>query len=183
MPRRLVALPGFVAFALAAGAAFAADTPRPPATSSDPCLAQLRSSQSKWVECDAQFETDDAAQAELSRQTFDVLQNARCGGRIRVLRSALISALITNGVLQLDPHEILCSVATSGGSEQQVTLTVAPKVSFAAGRIADISPGLIRIANLPDLLVGPLRSAAESEFVRGQLTRGLNAYLESVLRK
>jgi hypothetical protein len=183
MRRSLTVLLAFIAIRLAMPAALAAEALRTAATSGDPCLAQLRGGPSKWVECDAQFETDPAAQAELSRQTFDMLQNARCGGRIRVLRSALMSALITNGTLQLDPHEILCSVATSGGSKQQLTLTVAPKVSFSGGRIADVSPGLIGIANLPDLLVGPLRSAAESEFVRGQLTRGLNAYLENVLRK
>ena len=147
------------------------------------CIAQLRAAQAEWIECDAQFETDAATQAELSRQTFDMLQKARCGGRIRVQRAALVSALMRNGVLELDPQDILCNVQTSYAGESQLALTVAPRVSFEAGRIADISPRLQRVAQLPDLLVAPLRAAAESQFVRGQLTRALNLYLEQALGK
>jgi hypothetical protein len=147
------------------------------------CMAQIRGGQSERIECYAEFETDAATQAELARQTFDMVKKARCGGTIRVPRAALFGALVGNGALQLDPHDILCSVTTGGGSESQVTLTVAPKVQFQAGRIADISPGLIGISNLPELLVLPLRSVAESDFVRGQLTNALNLYLEQALRK
>jgi hypothetical protein len=167
--------------ALSTTCAVAAEADEP--VTADRCMAQIQAGRSDWIECYAEFETDAAAQEELSRQTFDMVQGARCGGTIRVLRAALTRALILNGVLELDPHEVLCSIATSGGAESQVTVTLAPKVSFQAGRIADISPRILSIADLPNLLVGPLRSAAESDFVRGQLTKGVNMYLEQALQK
>ena len=158
---------------------------QPAVPKADQCLEELRGSQSKWIECYGAFETDGDAQAELARQTFDMVRNARCGGTIRVLRAALMNALARNGVLELDPQDVLCSLTTSGDSEPQVsiTLTLAPKVLFQAGRIADISPRLVGITNLPEVLVAPLRTAAESEFVRGQLTKGLNMYLEQAFPK
>ena len=112
-----------------------------------------------------------------------MVRNAKCGGTIRVLRGALMDALARNGVLELDPQDVLCSITTSGDSESQVTLTLAPKVLFQAGKIVDISPRLIGITDLPDFLVAPLRSAAESEFVRDQMAKGLNMYLEQAFPK
>ena len=156
---------------------------QPAVPKADQCLVELRGGQSKWIECYGAFETDGSAQAELSRQTFDMVRNAKCGGTIRVLRAALMNALARNGVLELDPQDVLCSITTSADSEPEVTITLAPKVLFQANRIVDISPRLVSITNLPDFLVTPLRSAAESEFVRGQLTKGLNVYLEQAFPK
>ncbi len=157
---------------------------QPAVPKADQCLEELRDRQSKWIACYGAFETDGSAQAELSRQTFDMLRNAKCGGTIRVLRAALMNALARNGVLELDPQDVLCSVTTSGDSESQVTLTLtlAPKVLFQ-GEESSISPRLVGITNLPDFLVAPLRSAAESEFVRGQMAKGLNMYLEQAFLK
>ncbi|HTS51687.1 MAG TPA: hypothetical protein VMH26_00275 [Burkholderiales bacterium] len=165
-----VALP--TAYATIGGAA------QPTVLKADPCVEELRGGQSQWIECYGVFETDDSTQAELSRQTFDMVRSARCGGTIRVLRAALMKALAGNGVLELDPQDVLCSITTSGDSKPQLTITLAPRVLFQEKRIADISPRLMSITSLPDFLVTPLRSAAESEFVRSQLTRGLNVYLE-----
>ena len=156
---------------------------QPPMLKADQCLEELRGGQSKWIECYGAFETDGSTQAELSRQTFDMVRNAKCGGTIRVLRAALMNALAGNGVLELDPQDVLCSITTSAASEPQVTITLAPKVLFQAKRIVDISPRVVSISSLPDFLVAPLRSAAESEFVRGQLTKGLNVYLEQAFPK
>jgi len=153
------------------------------APKTDQCLEELRAGQSEWMECYGAFETDASAQAELSRQTFDMVRNARCGGTIRVLRIALMNALASNGILDLDPQEVLCVITTTGDSEPQVTITLAPKVFFQDKRIIDISPRLIKITNFPDFVVAPLRSAAESQFVRHQLVKGLNTYLEQVFPK
>jgi len=151
---------------------------QPTAPKADPCIEQLRAGRSEWMECYGEFETDANAQAELSRQTFDMVRNAKCGGRIRVLRTALMDALAGNGVLDLDPQEVLCIITTTGDATPEVTMTLAPRVFFQAKRIVDVSPRLLKISNFPDFVVGPLRSAAESEFVRGQLVKGLNTYLE-----
>jgi hypothetical protein len=96
-----------------------------------------------------------------------------------------MNALARNGMLELDPQDVLCSITTSADSQPQVTIavTIAPKVLFQSERIVDISPRLLSITNLPDFLVAPLRSAAESEFVRGQLAKGLNMYLEQAFPK
>ncbi len=162
-----------------------AEAAKPAVPKADPCVEEIRVGQSKWIQCYGEFETDPGVQAELSRQTFDIVRKAKCGGTIRVLRAALMSALARNGELELDPQDVLCRITTSGDSEAQVavTLTLAPKVLFQAKRIVDISPRLVSITNLPEFLVAPLRSAAESEFVRGQLTNGLNVYLEQAFPK
>jgi hypothetical protein len=170
-------------FALSLGYATIGEAAQPAVPKTDPCLKELRGGQSKWIECYGAFETDGSAQAELSRQTFDMMSNARCGGTIRVLRAALMNALARNGVLELDPQELLCSITTSGDSELQVTIVLAPTLLFQAKRIVDISPRIVGITNVPDFLVAPLRSAAESEFVRGQLTKGLNVYFEQAFPK
>jgi hypothetical protein len=153
------------------------------APKADQCVEQLRSGHSEWIECYGAFETDASAQAELSRQTFDMVSNAKCGGTIRVQRAALMNALASNGVLELAPHDVLCSIETNADSVPQVTITLAPKVLFRAKRVVDISPNLVRITSLPDFLIAPLRSAAESEFVRSQLVKGLNVYLEQAFPK
>jgi len=179
MPRCSIQI---LALALAMGSATIVAAAEP-AVKADQCIEELRAGRSAWIECYSAFETDANAQAELSRQTFDMVRNAKCGGKIRVQRSALTNALADNGVLELDPQELLCIITTTGDSAPQVTITVAPKVFFRAKRIVDISPRLMKITNFPDFVVAPLRSAAESEFVRGQLVKGLNAYLEQAFPK
>ena len=180
MLRSLVEL---LIFALLMAYAMIGRAAQPAVPKADQCVEQLRAGRSEWFECYGAFETDDSAQAELSRQTFDMVRNAKCGGNIRVLRAALMNALARNGVLELDPQIVLCSITTSGDSEPQVTITLAPKVLFQARRVVDISPRLMSITSLPDFLVAPLRSAAESEFVRNQLVKGLNVYLEQAFPK
>ena len=147
------------------------------------CVEELRTGQSEWIECRGAFEADASAQEELAKQTFDMVRNARCGGTIRVQRAALMSALARNGILELDPQDVLCSVDTKGDFAPQVTLTLAPRVLFQGKRIADISPNLVRVTNFPEFMMGPLRSAAESEFVRKQLVKGLNTYLQQAFPK
>ncbi len=173
----------FLIFALPMAYATIGEAAQLAVPNADRCLEQLRAGRSEWFECYGAFETDASAQAELSRQTFDMVRNARCGGTIRVLRAALMNALARNGVLELDPQDVQCSITTTGDSEPQVTITLAPKVLFQAKRVVDISPRLVTITSLPDFLVAPLRSAAESEFVRGQLVKGFNVYLEQAFPK
>jgi hypothetical protein len=170
-------------FALPIAFATIAEAAQPAVPKIDRCLEELRAGRSEWMECYGAFETDASAQAELSRQTFDMVRNAKCGGTIRVHRIALMNALAGNGVLDLDPQEVLCSITTTGDSAPQVTITLAPRVFFQANRIIDISPRLMKITNFPDFVVAPLRSAAESEFVRNQLVKGLNTYLEQAFPK
>jgi hypothetical protein len=172
-------------FVLAVVTAFASasEAAQPSAPAEDQCVEELKSGQSEWVECRGAFETDASAQEELARQTFDMVRNARCGGTIRVQRAALMNALARNGILELDPQNLLCSVDTKGDFAPQATLTLAPKVLFQGKRIADISPNLVRVTNFPEFMMGPLRSAAESEFVRKQLVKGLNTYLQQAFPK
>jgi hypothetical protein len=92
-------------FALPMAYATIGEAAQPAVPKADQCLEQLRAGRSKWFECYGAFETDASAQAELSRQTFDIVRNAKCGGTIRVLRAALMNALARNGVLELDPQD------------------------------------------------------------------------------
>ena len=153
------------------------------APAADQCVEELKSGQSEWIQCYGAFETDSNVQGELAKETFDMVRSARCNGTIRVQRVALMSALARNAVLELDPQDVLCSVETKGDFAPQVTLTLAPKVLFQGKRIADISPNLMRVTNFPEFMMGPLRSAAESEFVRKQLVKNLNTYLQQAFPK
>ena len=179
----LRALVQILTFALAMAFGTIGESAQPAVPQADRCLEELRAGQSEWMECYGAFETDANAQAELSRQTFDMVRNAKCGGTIRVQRTALMNALAGNGILDLDPQEVLCSITTTGDSTPQVTITLAPRVFFQGKRIVDISPRLMKITNFPDFVVAPLRSAAESQFVRNQLVKGLNTYLEQAFPK
>ena len=170
-------------FALPMACAMIGEAAQPAVPKADQCVDQLRSGRSEWFECYGAFETDASAQAELSRQTLDMVKNAKCGGTIRVPRAALMTALAGNGALELAPQDVLCSIQTTGDFAPQVTITLAPKVFFQANRISDISPRLVSITSLPAFFVVPLRSAAESEYVRSQLVKGLNAYLEQAFPK
>jgi len=148
------------------------------ATSDNPCVEQFRSGRSAWVECYGAFETDSSAQEELASLTFELIKGARCSGTMRVRRAALAKAVTENRVLELDPQDILCVLATSMDASPEVTITLAPKITFRDKRAVDVSPRLLRISSLPELLIPPLRSGAESAFVRKQLVKELNRVLE-----
>lgn len=156
----------------AAGAAPAA------ATSGNQCVDQFRSGHSAWIECYGAFETDSRAQEELSNRTFELIQGAKCAGTMRVRRAALTNAVTNDGVLELDPQDILCVIATSADASPEVTITLAPRIIFQGKRALDVSPRVMRISSLPEFLVSPLRSGAELGFVRKQLTKELNRVLE-----
>jgi hypothetical protein len=172
-----------VAFALPVAYATVSEAAQPGALKVDQCLEEIKTGLSESIECYAAFETDATSQEELSRQTFSMVRNAKCGGTLHFKRAALISALAGNGMLELAPQDLLCSIETAGDHAAQATITVAPKVWFRAKRIVDISPSLVSITSLPDFLVAPIRSAAESQFVRSQLVKGLNTYLEQAFPK
>lgn len=158
--------------------------PTPAATTAqNQCLDQFRSGQSVWVECYGAFETDSAAQEELSNRTLDLIKGAKCGGTMRVQRAALIDAVANNGILELDPQDILCVIATSADASPEVTITLAPKITFRGKRAIDVSPRVTGISSLPEFLTSPLRSGAESGFVRKQLTKELNRVLEQAFPK
>jgi len=147
-------------------------------TSENPCVEQFRSGRSAWVECYGAFETDSSAQEELANLTFELIKGARCSGTMRVRRAALTKAVTDNGVLELDPQDILCVLATSMDASPEVVITLAPKITFRDKRALDVSPRLLRISSLPEFLTAPLRSGAESAFVRKQLVKELNRVLE-----
>jgi hypothetical protein len=161
----------------------AAHSAPPDAAAIDQCLEQVRSGRTEWIECYGSFETDSGAQAELSKQTFDIVRSAKCDGAIRLRRAALTNALTADGVLELDPQDVLCSLTTGADANPQISITYAPKVSFQSKRVVDVSPRIMRITSLPEFMVAPLRAAGESGFVRSQLTKRLNAFLEQAFPK
>jgi hypothetical protein len=160
-----------------------AQSAAPGAAAADQCLEQVRSGRSEWIECYGSFETDSGVQAELSKQTFDIVRSAKCDGAIRLRRAALTNAIMADGVLELDPQDVLCSLTTSADANAEITITYAPKVSFQGKRVVDVSPRIMRITSLPEFMVAPLRAAGESGFVRSQLTKRLNAFLEQAFPK
>jgi hypothetical protein len=73
---------------------------------------------------------------------------------------------------------VLCIFETNADTRTPVTVTLAPKVSFQGGKVTDVSPQIRKITDFPELLTMPLRAAAESEVVRRQLAKAVNALLE-----
>jgi hypothetical protein len=147
------------------------------------CVEQLRGATSEWIECDGAFEPDAAGRADLSRMTFDFVTDAKCGGKLRVRRKELVDARTDGRVLELAPQDVLCVFATNTDPLPPVKVTLAPKVSFRGGKVIDVSPQILKISDLPDLLVMPLRAAVETEVVRSQLAKGVNALLERAFTK
>ena len=153
------------------------------AASDNPCVRQFRSGRSAWVECYGAFETDASARQELSNWTFELIKGAKCSGTMRVRRAALTKAVTNDTVLELDPQDILCVLATNADTSPEVTITLAPKITFQGQRAVDVSPRLLKISSLPEFLLSPLQSGAESGFVRKQLTKELNRVLEQAFPK
>ena len=90
---------------------------------------------------------------------------------------------LVGGVLQLQPHEVLCELQTESFLLPSVKITVAPKVTFLNQTVTDVSLGILRIAEVPHFVVAPISDAAESKFVRGQLAKALNGFLRRALSK
>lgn len=151
--------------------------------SADQCLEQLRAGASEWIECRAAFASDAAGRAELSKRTFDIVRDAKCGGNVRVQRAALVRTRKDDGVLDLDPQNVLCNVTTNLGTIPNVNITLSPQITFQGGRVVDVSPRITNIANLPDFFAAPLGSAVESTSIRKQLAKGLDAFLEEAFAK
>jgi hypothetical protein len=142
------------------------------------CVEQLRKGISEWIECDGAFQPDANGRADLSKMTLNFVTDAKCGGKLRVRRKEFNDARTAGGVLELPPQDVLCIFFTTTEKLPPVTVTLAPKLTFRSGKVLDVSPQILKIADLPDFLVMPLRSATESDVARGQLTKGVNAFLE-----
>jgi hypothetical protein len=142
------------------------------------CVEQLRKGISEWIECDGGFQPDAAGRADLSKMTLNFVTDAKCGGKLRVRRKEFTDARASGGVLELPPQDVLCIFFTSTEKLPPVTVTLAPKLTFRGGKVLDVSPQILKISDLPDFLVMPLRSATESDVARGQLTKGVNAFLD-----
>jgi len=142
------------------------------------CVEQLRKSISEWIECDGAFQPDAAGRADLSKMTLNFVVDAKCGGKLRVRRKEFNDARTAGGVLELPPQDVLCIFFTSTEKLPPVNVTLAPKLTFRGGKVLDVSPQILKISDLPDFLVAPLRSATESDVARGQLTKGVNTFLD-----
>ena len=142
------------------------------------CVEQLRKSTSEWIECDGAFQPDAAGRADLAKMTLNFVTDAKCGGKLHVRRKEFVDARTAGGTLELPPQDVLCVFSTSTDKFPPVNVTLAPKLMFRSGKVIDVSPQILKISDLPDFLVMPLRSATESDVARGQLTKGVNTFLE-----
>jgi len=180
---RTDALLAFVLAALLSLPAVAARAgPGAPLTLPD-CVDQLRHSSSDWIRCRGVFEADEAGRAELSAATFDTIKGATCLADIRVRRSELIEARRTGRVLALPPHRMQCRFETGDAALPEVGVVLAPRISFEGGRVVDVSPQILEIDALPDLLATPLTTLMETDRVRRRLARELDADLQQAFSK
>jgi hypothetical protein len=140
------------------------------------CLEQFNRGQ-PWIECRATFRPDEQSSEAIRQVTLGVVRNASCGTDVRLERKGLIGTYLVGGVLQLEPHEVSCDLQTETFSLPTVKITVAPKVTFLNQTVTDVSLGILSISDVPAFLVAPIRDAAESELVRGQLAKALNHLL------
>jgi hypothetical protein len=148
----------------------------------DRCLEQFNSPQ-PWIECRATFEPDAQARAAISEITSGMISNASCRTDLRLERKGLLGTYLVGGVLQLQPHDVLCDLDTKPYALSGIRITVVPKVTFADQTVTDVSLGIVHIADLPPFVVAAVSDAAESKFVRGQLAKALNAFLRQALAK
>jgi hypothetical protein len=174
---------GSCLWALAAPAVAAeAQLPGGGAAAADACVEKFYSSQ-PWIECDATFEPDAQSKEAISQITFGMVRNATCRTDVRLERKGLIGTYLVGGVLQLQPHEVLCDLQTDTFVLPSVRITLAPKVTFLNQAVTDVSLGILTIADVPPFAVEAINNAAESKFVRGQLVKALNSFLGQALSK
>jgi hypothetical protein len=146
------------------------------------CLEQFHSSHA-WIECDATFQPDAQSREAILQMTFGMIRNANCRTDVRLERKGLVGTYLVGGVLQLQPHEVLCELQTETFLLPSVRITVAPKVTFLNQTVTDVSLGILSIADVPPFVIAPINDAAESKFVRGQLAKALNNFLRQALSK
>lgn len=158
------------------------DVPGGGAGEADRCLEQFNG-QHPWIECRATFEPDERARDAISQITLGMIRNASCQTDVRLERKGLVGTYLVGGVLQLEPHDVFCDLHTEGYVLPGVKITAAPKVTFLNRTVTDVSLGIVSIADVPPFVVAPISDAAESKFVRGQLTKALNAFLRQALEK
>ncbi len=148
----------------------------------DRCLEQFNGPQ-PWIECRATFEPDAQAKRAISEITSGMISNARCRTDLRLERKGLLGTYLVGGVLQLQPHDVICDLDAQPYALAGIRITVAPKVTFADQTVTDVSVGIVNIADLPPFVVATVSEAAESKFVRGQLAKALDAFLRQALAR
>lgn len=146
----------------------------------DACLEQFHTTH-PWIECGAAFEPDAQSREAIAQLTFGMIRNASCRTDVRLERKGLIGTYLVGGVLQLQPHEVLCELQTETFVLPSVRITVAPKVTFLNRTVTDVSLGIVNIADVPSFVVAPINDAAESKLVREQLAKALNKFLRQAL--
>lgn len=144
----------------------------------DQCAKRIRDGGGEWVECQASFGTDQEGRRVLEGRTAGLVQGALCSGPIRVQRKVLIDALKHDGDLRVGEHDLECELMTGMAQRYAVTLTLAPIVTFRGGSVADIRVGLKAVAPLSELLTVPLAELLDTDAVREQLARYLDALLQ-----
>ena len=181
--KRKLSILGSCLWALAAPAVPGeAEVPGGGAAAVDACLEQFHSGHS-WIECGATFEPDAQSREAISQMTFGIIRNASCRSDVRLERKGLIGTYLVGGVLQLQPHEVLCELQTETFLVPSVKITAAPKVTFLNRTVTDVSLGILSIADVPPFVVAPINDAAESKLVREQLAKALNEFLRQALSK
>lgn len=150
------------------------------AVAADTCFEQFNGEHPR-IECRATFEPDAQSREAIFQMTFGMVRNASCRTDVRLERKGLVGTYLIGGVLQLEPHEVLCDLQTETFLLPSVKITVAPKVTFLNQTVTDVSLGIVSIADVPPFVVAPISDAAESKLVRGQLVNALNAFLRQAL--
>jgi hypothetical protein len=150
--------------------------------SADECLEQFHRS-GPWIECGVKFEPDARSREAIIQMTSGMIRNANCRTDVRLERRGLIGTYLVGGVLQLQPHEVLCELQTEAFMLPGVKITVAPRVTFLNQTVIDVSLGIVSIAEVPPFVVALINDAAESKFVRRQLTKALDDFLRQALSK
>jgi hypothetical protein len=110
-----------------------------------------------------------------------VIRNATCRTDVRLERKGLVGTYLVGGVLQLQPHEVLCDVETQTFVLPSVKITVAPKMTFLNQTVTDVSVGVMNIADVPPFVVAPIRDAVESKYIRQQLAKALTVFLRQAI--
>jgi hypothetical protein len=146
------------------------------------CLEQFNAGH-PWIACHATFEPDAQSREAILQITLGLVRNASCGADVRLERKGLVGTYLVGGVLELEPHEVLCDLQTETFLLPSVKITVAPKVTFLNQTVTDVSLGIVSIADVPPFVVASISDAAESKFVRGQLAKALNSFLRQALSK
>ena len=140
------------------------------------CFREIERGRGPDIVCEFPTRLTDDERRDLRRITRDLLLDANCVVSIRIQRRDLDAALAAEDeVFEAPPQPVRCEIATRE-RVVPITGTFTPRVTFAAGRAVEATPGLDGVEGVPAMLAWPvLQSVTRAGSIQDGMIAAINA--------